>query len=164
MNESPNQSIACSLFPFLHEFNGFQFDSTKDRKINRRISDLRHKMKRKERGEERGLSQDRQMSERERRERKTLKKLGEKILDNEMYIKVFHFMVQLIDSNVTYKKEKRRMWSKISEILIKNGYESKKFAENKCVSEFYYWSEFYAEVLPLHSLKSIDFCLISIEL
>jgi hypothetical protein len=98
-------------------------------------------MKRKERD----LSEDR-LTERERSERKAFKRLIEKMLDNEMYIKVFHFMVQLIDPNATSKKERRKMWPKISEILIKNGYERKKFSENKCVNEFYYWSQFYAEV------------------
>lgn len=143
MDVSPNRFIACGLFPFFHEYHSFQFDP-KECIDYQKIMGLREKMRRM------GKSFS-QMQEMSKKERKAFNKMLNRIADEEEDIKVFHFIVQLIDRNSVYRKKGRKKWTQVSDLLADNGYSSRIYSPNQCREKFYTWTSFYAQVLPLFS-------------
>ena len=129
MEVSPNWYVSCSLFPFVHEYNDFQFN--KSGPNYQKITELRHKLN----------TSSSKLSDKERM------KLINKMLYEREDIQVFHTIVQLVDkSKANYKRKAKKKWQRISEILNNNRNFSKVYSYSDCSNNFMRWSSWYAQV------------------
>ena len=145
MDVSPNGFVACSLFPFFHEYNPFRFDAN-DCLNYKQITDLRQKMSRAD-TKELSSKGAKELDKQPAKPSKGFNRLIRRLVDEEEDIKVFHLICQLIDPSVSYRKKPKKKFVKISEILSRYGYSSRIYTATTCMDKFLTLSAFYAQVL-----------------
>ena len=148
MDVSPDRYVACSLFPFIHEYNDFRFNESNPN--YKRITELRDKMNPYSIPKtltDKGNTSSSKSHKMSKKEKKVFRILVAKLMDSEEDIKMFHLIVQLVEeSESVYKRKDRYRWEYVSNILIKYGYSSKMYSTSNCMNKFFNWSEWYAQV------------------